>query len=538
MVSSLPEEIIEQIIALALKQDFSSSDSTGPAASPTSILLVSKAFERITKPLLYTNLRFRTREQSATLAATLTAHPHLVNHVRSLRVDGPSTSQSFLHCAQLLANRCSCFRVDARTTTTSTTTTTTSTATGAPNQKPPFPKLDVSHAQRLRRCTIHPPLKSIQLQLVDDRDRTGHHSGREDLEHLCTALSMYLPDTIRLEVRQRGYLSCSAVYLYINALAAGVRRWPSLTQVDFHHRPTPLPSPGLHTPDPLALALANSPSLRLVRARRPTLLNTFLVELARNPVLRRIELLDEKDAERRYGVGGSGVVEFGEPDVEGGMLGMDMGTGMSGWIGGRESTGGMGGGGGSASGSSFGLDDVEAYEEDGSLPPSPSSPASRILSYSLLNYQSASHRAQQQSSPVLDGSMNSSNGANGQPLSPASQLREAVMPQVMRMNNVDTDVLERARREVASEPQTLFAAQAVAHPRLRALTQAGRLQVVYDRLLVEKEREKEREMGKEREREKQEGKEGKEREGEGKEKEEPILTTTTTTMTPVLAVGC
>ena len=313
--------------------------------------------------------------------------------------------------------------------------------------------------------------------------------------------------------------------------------------MDFHHRPTPLPSPGLHTPDPLALALANSPSLRLVRARRPTLLNTFLVELARNPVLRRIELLDEKDAERRYGVGGSGVVEFGEPDVEGGMLGMDMGTGMSGWIGGggagASASGMQGGGGGSASGSSFGLDDVEAYEEDSSLPPSPSSPASRILSYSLLNYQSASHRAQaqqQQSSPVLTGSMNSSNGANGgQPLSPASQLREAVMPQVMRMNNVDTEVLERARKEVASEPQTLFAAQAVAHPRLRALTQAGRLQVVYDRLLVEKEREgrekgeMEREMGKERE--KQEGKEGK----EGRE-EVPILTTTTT-MTPVLAVG-
>ena len=110
---------------------------------------------------------------------------------------------------------------------------------------------------------------------------------------------------------------------------------------------------------------------------------------------------------------------------------------------------------------------------------------------------------------------------------------------MMRMNNVDTEVLERARKEVASEPQTLFAAQAVAHPRLRALTQAGRLQVVYDRLLVEKEREgrekgeKEREMGKERE--KQEGKEGKEKE-EGRE-EVPILTTTTTTMTPVLAVG-
>ena len=104
------------------------------------------------------------------------------------------------------------------------------------------------------------------------------------------------------------------------------------------------------------------------------------------------------------------------------------------------------------------------------------------------------------------------------------------------MNNVDTDVLERARKEVASEPQTLFAAQAVAHPRLRALTQAGRLQVVYDRLLVEKERE----MGKEREKQ---GKQWKEKEGEGKEKEEgreevPILTTTTTTMTPVLAVGC
>ena len=106
------------------------------------------------------------------------------------------------------------------------------------------------------------------------------------------------------------------------------------------------------------------------------------------------------------------------------------------------------------------------------------------------------------------------------------------MPQVMRMNNVDTDVLERARKEVASEPQTLFAAQAVAHPRLRALTQAGRLQVVYDRLLVEKEREREKQGEKERE--------GKEKQGgEGKGKEEaPILTTATTTMTPVLAVGC
>ena len=105
------------------------------------------------------------------------------------------------------------------------------------------------------------------------------------------------------------------------------------------------------------------------------------------------------------------------------------------------------------------------------------------------------------------------------------------MPQVMRMNNVDTDVLERARREVASEPQTLFAAQAVAHPRLRALTQAGRLQVVYDRLLVEKEREG-REKGEMEKQEEKQGKEGKERE----ESVEPILTTTT--MTPVLAVEC
>lgn len=66
-------------------------------------------------------------------------------------------------------------------------------------------------------------------------------------------------------------------------------------QVDFGYKPTPLPLPISNGRDPLATALASSPHLRVVRARRPTLLNTFLLDVAKNPVLERIELLDGTD---------------------------------------------------------------------------------------------------------------------------------------------------------------------------------------------------------------------------------------------------
>ena len=69
----------------------------------------------------------------------------------------------------------------------------------------------------------------------------------------------------------------------------------SFTQemVDLRMRPTPIPSPPTGPrPDPLAAALAEAPNLRVLRARQPTLLNSFLIDAAKNIKLERIELVD------------------------------------------------------------------------------------------------------------------------------------------------------------------------------------------------------------------------------------------------------
>ena len=66
--------------------------------------------------------------------------------------------------------------------------------------------------------------------------------------------------------------------------------------VDLRMKPTPVPAPpGSPRPDPLAAALAKAPRLRVLRARQPTLLNNFLLDVATNPALKRIELLNNTE---------------------------------------------------------------------------------------------------------------------------------------------------------------------------------------------------------------------------------------------------
>ena len=65
--------------------------------------------------------------------------------------------------------------------------------------------------------------------------------------------------------------------------------------VDLRFKPTPTPRLGftLQSEDPLSSALANAPSLRVIRAQAPTVLNAFFTGLSSSSTLQRIELHDE-----------------------------------------------------------------------------------------------------------------------------------------------------------------------------------------------------------------------------------------------------
>ncbi|KAI5118290.1 hypothetical protein M0805_003809 [Coniferiporia weirii] len=244
---SLPEEILEHIFSLVFSSSFADETcaSPGSAQSPLCLLLACKSFERIAKPLLYGALHLRSRGQADKLACALTAQPALSLHIRAIRVDGPSAGRAFHTTVQLMS------------------------------------------AFQLPR-----PLELLDVRIADERTGSDIATSGEDLERLCTALTQ-CPDVRHLVLRQGVYMKCRVMTVFVHALASAVPRWPSLETVDFRYKPTPLPPPiGQPPRDPLAAALASAPQLRIVRAHRPTLLNAFLPDIAENPTLERIELLD------------------------------------------------------------------------------------------------------------------------------------------------------------------------------------------------------------------------------------------------------
>lgn len=68
--------------------------------------------------------------------------------------------------------------------------------------------------------------------------------------------------------------------------------------VDIRYRPTPLPKlSGMQQGCPFASALAVAPNLKVMRTIKPTLLNTFFLDVSVNPALERIELVDPATSE-------------------------------------------------------------------------------------------------------------------------------------------------------------------------------------------------------------------------------------------------
>lgn len=157
------------------------------------------------------------------------------------------------------------------------------------------------------------------------------------------------------------------------------------------------PLPGRPHSDPLAAAFSRAPNLKVFRSRRPSLLNTFLLDIAENPVLERIELLDGNSRpQERY-----------------------------------------------------------------------SHPRHTHTYYST----STTGESLRQCETFF--------AARDSQLEPLCRLKPG-------MTGPDAEVFRAATTEFAAqleqEPQTLFASQIVAHPRLNALVHAGRLQAIMERL--------------------------------------------------------
>jgi hypothetical protein len=95
MDSSLPEEIISEILSLVLKVPehmFSDTSDTSPFAASSSstsdILLVSKTWLRVATPLLYNTVVIRSKAQASVLATALKGNQNLGRFVKKLRLEG------------------------------------------------------------------------------------------------------------------------------------------------------------------------------------------------------------------------------------------------------------------------------------------------------------------------------------------------------------------------------------------------------------------------------------------------------------------
>lgn len=175
-----PEEILEKIISLALLSNRSNGDRNNGSCFSMTFLLVCKTFERLAKPIIYSVLHLRSREQAEKLAYTLTKQPALCSFIRGIRVDAPSASTAFAAAAAGIN-------------------------TGSSSQVLDF--LDVT--------------------LIDERTVGDAARCRAELETLCCALRQ-CPDVRLLTVRQGLYVRQQAVASFTEALAVCVRRSANL----------------------------------------------------------------------------------------------------------------------------------------------------------------------------------------------------------------------------------------------------------------------------------------------------------------------
>ncbi|KAJ6463406.1 hypothetical protein C8R45DRAFT_878262 [Mycena sanguinolenta] len=98
MANNLPDEIISEILSPALRVSdaaFSAlSTRSGPSPfmtfseSTSAYLIVSKAWLRVSTPLLYHDVILRSKAQAQALAATLSTNPALGRFIKRLRVEG------------------------------------------------------------------------------------------------------------------------------------------------------------------------------------------------------------------------------------------------------------------------------------------------------------------------------------------------------------------------------------------------------------------------------------------------------------------
>ncbi|KAJ7453834.1 hypothetical protein FB451DRAFT_1100173 [Mycena latifolia] len=95
MAENLPDEILSEILSPALKvpeHRFSDTSSTSPFAtysgSSSAALLVSKAWLRVSTPLLYTVVILRSKAQAGALASALQGDQKLGRFIKKLRVEG------------------------------------------------------------------------------------------------------------------------------------------------------------------------------------------------------------------------------------------------------------------------------------------------------------------------------------------------------------------------------------------------------------------------------------------------------------------
>ncbi|GJE92406.1 hypothetical protein PsYK624_085600 [Phanerochaete sordida] len=289
-LTSLPEEILERILSLALepsspppdvppailKAGFTRSHSapfpvSAGRASPSSssrpsnfkafsrtpvhrytLLLTCTLFARIGTPLLYSSVHLKSRPSCALLGKTLRRRPDLARSVRALRLDGLwGEAALLLRALHVPGARLACFDF----------------------------------------CIT-----------ADREDNDGRGS---DLQQFCDGLGTLpaLGTVHRLTIRKTAdaYLTLTTPNTVLECLSRVIPVWRSLDTVRINFRLPSGPRPpstaqagtprtepaGMHT---FVDALARAPGLRVLHAELPALWNTALLAIADNPALHAIHL--------------------------------------------------------------------------------------------------------------------------------------------------------------------------------------------------------------------------------------------------------
>jgi len=263
MLLPVPEELVAyilELLKLSLSETLTSSSSLF-----TPVLLINSAFHRIAKPILYRSLHLKSEDQAAKLAdAVCSSVPALGASVRELRVDGPGVGPAFESIVRYINTA------------------------AAGNNVVPLDVLDVK---------------------IDDEVESD--AAGERFQSFVRALQG-VRDVRRLVLRKSGYLTKQSTRHAVYEIAASLVLWQSLEHVELKYKVSPVPATSagmfpslehklkeLQLPskrpgflDPLALALSCCKTLKVVRAHMPALWNPFLLDVAANASVQRIELLD------------------------------------------------------------------------------------------------------------------------------------------------------------------------------------------------------------------------------------------------------